>query len=126
LCLEEFIVENLHEDELSEQIIDLGAAKNDLLTESWLRMFGGVTKMILGKMFGTYNISPGPLPNFQVRGTKSEIASYARALGNEKQFMVAAKKFGLDDPRTYKSKIKLDKAIKNFEKTTGLIWPFKS
>jgi hypothetical protein len=33
-------VENLHEDELSEQIIDLGAAKNDLLTESWLRMFG--------------------------------------------------------------------------------------
>ena len=40
--------------------------------------------------------------------------------------MTSAKKFGLDDPRTYKSKTKLDKAIKDFEKTTGLVWPFKS
>ena len=119
-------MENLHEDELSEQTIDLGAARNGLLTESWLRMFGGITKMILGKMFGGYSTSTAPLPTFNITGTKSEIASYAKALGNEKAFMTSAKKFGLDDPRTYKSKTKLDRAIKNFEKTTGLSWPFKS
>jgi len=120
-------VENLHEDELSEQTIDLGAARKGLLTESWLRMFGGITKIILKKMFGTYDrIKTPAFPSISVTGTKPEISSYAKALGNEKAFMTSAKKFGLDDPRTYKSKTKLDKAIKDFEKTTGLVWPFKS
>ena len=35
------------------------------------------------------------------------------------------KKHGLDKPGVGKSKAKLDKAVKNFEKDTGIVWPFK-
>ena len=118
-------MENLHEGELSEQTVDLGASRSGILNESWLRMFGGITKMILGKMFDPgFTPSAAPMPSFT--GTRSEITSYASALGSEKSFLDAFKKHGLDDPRTYKSKVRLDKSIKEFEKTTGLTWPFKS
>ena len=36
-----------------------------------------------------------------------------------------ARDYGLDNPRTYKSKSKLKNAVTAFEKATGLKWPFK-
>ena len=34
-------------------------------------------------------------------------------------------KYGLDDPRTYRSKYALRGAVKKFERSTGIDWPFK-
>ena len=45
--------------------------------------------------------------------------------GNEKKYIDTAKKYGLEDPRTYRDKSKLKKATNSFERITGIKWPFK-
>jgi len=111
--------QKLHEDKLAEIIIDLNTVKSGELNESFLRMFGYWTKKILERMFGG-----APVP-VQVKGTTSQVDSFASALGREKRYMLAIKDYGLDDPRTYKQRGRLDAAVSSFERTTGLKWPFK-
>ena len=60
-----------------------------------------------------------------VKGSPSEISSFARALGSEKKYLEMVKEYGLNDPRILKNKYKLEKATKEFERNTGLLWPFK-
>jgi hypothetical protein len=111
----------LNEGELVEVHIDLEELKNNKLNESFLTMFGSTIKMLLNSMFGPLQ----PYTNFSIKGTKSDVTAFARALGNEKKYLQSAKKHGLDNPKTLSSKTALTKAIKNFEKETGLKWPFK-
>ncbi len=99
--------------------IDLGVNRRGELNESWLAMFGGAVESLMKAMFGG-----GTVP-VTVRGTRSEVNSFASVLGKEKSYMKAYKKHGLNDPVTYKSKYKLDRAVKGFEKITGIKWPFK-
>ena len=93
--------------------------KQKHLDESFLVMFGGWVKWLLGKMFGGGSI-PG-----NIKGSKSEVESFARAMGSEKRYIETAKRYGLDHPTTYKSKAKLSSATKGFEKETGIKWPFE-
>ena len=60
-----------------------------------------------------------------VTGTKKQIGSFQKALGHEARYLKAMKKYGLDNPAAHKSKASLDRAIKNFESDTGIVWPFK-
>jgi hypothetical protein len=46
-------------------------------------------------------------------------------LVNEKKYLDFIKKYGLDDPMTYKQKAKLQLAIKRFETEAGINWPIK-
>ena len=39
--------------------------------------------------------------------------------------LLAYNKYGLNNPATYRSRYRLDGAVKSFERDTGLIWPFK-
>lgn len=82
-------------------------------------MFGGAITTILGRMFGQNTIP------VTVRGTSSEIEAFARTLSNEKRYLTAYQKYGLDNPRTYYSKGELDAAVKAFETRTGIKWPFR-
>ena len=100
-------------------IIDLNAAANGEMNESFLEMFGGAIEMLLGKMFG-YNSNPVIL-----RGTNKQIKNFAGVLNGEKKYMDAYEKYGLSDPKTYSSKHSLDKAIAKFEKSTGIKYPIK-
>ena len=97
-------------------LIDLSA---ETLDESWLRMFGSAIESIMGAMFG------GSTLPVTVRGTREEIRSFADTLSRERNYMDAYQKFGLDNPVTYKSKFELNKAVRDFERKTGLIWPFR-
>lgn len=106
-------------EELVPITIDLSEAKRGELNESFLRMFGGAIKGILDRMFG------GPKIPVTVRGSKSEISSFAKVLGREKKYMQAFHRYGLDDPRVIKNKYKLKNAINGFERTTGIPYPFK-
>jgi hypothetical protein len=101
--------EELREDKLTEIVIDFNEVREQGINESWLRMFGSWTKRLPVK----------------VVGTKSEVESFARALGGEKNYISAISRYGLDDRRTYQSKAKLDSAIRGFEGTTGIKWPFR-
>jgi hypothetical protein len=111
--------EELREDKLTEIVIDFNEVREQGINESWLRMFGSWTKSILRTMFGDLELP------VKVVGTKSEVESFARALGGEKNYISAISRYGLDDRRTYQSKAKLDSAIRGFEGTTGIKWPFR-
>lgn len=113
-------MESLNEGEIVEVIIDLEELKkNDQLNESFLRMMGFWVEKIIKHMFGMPYISGG------IRGKPADIKAFARAVGNEKKYIEAAQQYGLNDPKTYKQKSKLTKAISSFEKKTGIKWPFK-
>jgi len=109
----------LEEDQLQEVVIDLNVKESGKLNESWLSMFGGWIKWIMDGMFKN-------LPrNVKVKGTKSQVNSFIKTLGREKRYINTAVKHGLNDPRTYKNRYQLQKSVSEFERKTGLKWPFK-
>ena len=73
----------------------------------------------MGTMFGGASIP------VQVKGSQNQVRDFARVIGREKKYLSNYKKYGLDNPQTYKSKFSLDSAVKKFERSTGLKWPFK-
>lgn len=109
------------EQDIVSTVIDLGARRRGEMNESWLAMFGGAIKMILRGMFGG-DIVP---PNVTVRGNPSEIRSFANAMQKEKKYIETYNKYGLNDPKTYRSKSILRNAVSKFERATGIKWPFK-
>ena len=108
-----------NQGDLAPIVIDLSAAESGELNESFLRMFGGAIKTILRGMFGGENIP------ITVRGNRGQVKDFARTLAGEKRYYKDYVKYGLDDPRTYRSKYALRGAVKKFERSTGIDWPFK-
>jgi hypothetical protein len=108
------------DDGLQPIIIDLDELKEKKLEESFLAMFGGLVKMVLTRMFGS-----GVTSNIKIKGNKRDVMNFGHAVTREAKYMRAIKKHGLNDPRTYKNKVKLQRAVTNFEQSTGLKWPFK-
>ena len=108
-----------NDKDLAPVEIDLNAAHSGKLDESWLGMFGSWVESILGAMFRGTSL---PL---NVRGTRTQVKSFADTLQKEKKFIEAYHKHGLSNPKTYKSKAELKKATSKFERSTGIKWPFK-
>ena len=99
--------------------INLNPSETDMLNESWLAVMGGAIQTILTGMFGGKTIP------VRISGTRKQVDSFKSALGNEARYVKAMKRYGLDKPETLKTKAQLDRAIKNFERDTGISWPFK-
>ena len=104
----------LSEEELQEIVIDLDAPLNEF---SELMLMGAKVKYMLSAMFNDAPI------NALVRGSRSKVRSFGKALNGEKRYMDSYIKYGLNDARTYRDKIKLNQSVNGFEKTTGLKWP---
>ena len=98
----------LSEDQLKDYIFDLGAARRGELNENILYVFAAWIEYLLAKMYKGRRIP------VKVRGNKIEVTRFTDALVNEKRYMDYIKKYGLDDPMTYKQKAKLDVAINTF------------
>lgn len=109
----------LNEDKLTPMVLDLNALKNGNLDEGLLGMFGAWIEYFMRGIFG------GWAPNIQVKGSKSDVEAFARAINGEAKYMDAVRRYGLDHPTIYKNKAKLDNSVKNFERDTGIKWPFK-
>ncbi|MDP3986999.1 MAG: hypothetical protein Q8P81_02120 [Nanoarchaeota archaeon] len=105
--------------EIVPMVIDLGIARRGDLNENSLGQFGAQIDFMLNSMFR------GGLPSGLVRGTEREIDSFMQALNNEKGYISDYQKYGLNDPNTYSSRYRLESAIKNFERATGIKWPIK-
>ena len=105
---------------VQEDIIDLSQSKNGVLNETLMAAFGDHVKMMMRWVFGDNVFFPK-----KIKGTRSEVDKFLRALSKEKNYMSSYKKYGLSDKRTYDNKYKLDKAVQDFEKETKLKWPFK-
>ena len=100
--------------------IDLNAKSYGELNEGYLSAFGAQIELLLKIMFGGFPRIP-----VSIRGTGSQIDTFIKTLSKEKRYMDAFNRHGLGDKRTFGSKYKLDSAVQNFEKTTGLAWPLK-
>lgn len=98
-------------------VIDFSGAGNKTLNESFLRMFGASVSAILKAMFGGSSIP------MSVRGSPQQVEQFAQTLSHEKRYWDTYQKFGLDSPMTYKSKFRLNQAIRDFERATGIEWP---
>tara|TARA_R110000824_G_scaffold110218_1_gene258160 strand:+ start:1064 stop:1390 length:327 start_codon:yes stop_codon:yes gene_type:complete len=107
-------------NDLTPRVIDLTAARAGALNESWLTMFGSAIKLVLQQLFGEDIGVP-----IQIKGSRSDITAFANTVRSEKRYMSAMRDYGLQNPRTYKSKAELTSSIAKFERTTGLKWPFK-
>ena len=105
---------------IQEETLDLGAARRGQLNETFLSAFGNAIKMMLSWTFGDNVFFPK-----KIKGTQKEVESFKRALQSERDYMKTYARLGLNNPKTYKNKYKLDKAVKDFEQTTKLKWPFK-
>ncbi len=108
------------------KVLDLGEIKKaqklneySADTTSVLNILAAWLEYILAKMFKGRKIP------VRVRGTRLEVTRFTDALIAEKRYMIAVKKYGLDDPMTYKNKSRLDVAIKRFERETGINWPLR-
>lgn len=109
--------------ENEELQIDLNIAKNGKLDEfSILTHMGTKIELLLKAMFG-FGGGGGLVGS--VSGTRSQVDSFMRALRGEKRHMSALLRHGLTDPRTMRSRHSLDKAVRGFEKDTGLKWPVR-
>jgi hypothetical protein len=116
------------QEEVAPIVIDLGALANseinELTTLQKLGMMapeflGSWIQSIMGAMFG------GPSIPVTVRGTSSQIKTFANTLQKEKRYIENYNKYGLNNPNTYKSKAKLQDAVSKFERATNIKWPFK-
>ena len=87
--------------------------------ESFLVMMGAQLRLVLNALF------TGEYFPVSVRGTGTQIDSFVRTLAGEKRYLSSLTQYGLDNPKTFKDKFKLDRSVKSFERDTGLVWPFK-
>ena len=114
--------------DIKEVVVDFNQIKENKqgLNEEQLKEFlfsqtaamGGAVKVLLGMMGFGENFG---IP-VKIKGNRQEVNSFTRALKGERRHMDAVKRYGLDDPQTYKSKTRLNKAIAGFERTTGIKW----
>ena len=108
-------MQKINEDKLAEVSINLDHKGS--LNESFLTMLGAGVEAILKRMFGV------GAPDVSVSGTEPQIQTFVGALRGEKRYIDAIMKHGLDDPKTFASRYKLEDAVKKFESDTGIKWP---
>ena len=65
-----------------------------------------------------------PMPT-KIRGTTAQVSSFTNAVRGERKYMDAVRRHGLHDPATFSSKARLDRAVRNFERETGMKWPLQ-
>ena len=107
----------IKEDKIAPVVIDF--TQKEMVDESWLRMFGESVKGILKAMFG------GAAIPVQVKGSSRDITAFVETLSKEKDWVERINKYGSSNPRSVRSKADLDRAAAEFQRATGIKWPFK-
>tara|TARA_R100001460_G_scaffold95319_1_gene137451 strand:+ start:148 stop:477 length:330 start_codon:yes stop_codon:yes gene_type:complete len=106
--------------DFENEVLDFDALREEQqLNENILNVFAAWIQYLLSKMYKGRRIP------VRVRGNRIEVERFTDALVNEKRYMDYIKKYGLDNPMTYKQKATLDVAIRRFEKEAKINWPIK-
>ena len=120
--------------ESQSRIIRLNVGKKQILNESFLSTFAGLTKMLLSYIMGDTaipvkvkeNQRSGTDPQVKISGTPAQVDAFTSALRGEKDYMITYMEHGVSDEKTLNSRHKLNRAVEAFEVETGLRWPFKN
>ena len=125
------------QDSDNTTIIDLGLARKEAVNERFRHRRRAVKiKITVGQYNKSrFGINVRKIMNAVFRGrdlpvkiigTKGEVKSFIEAMKRETQYLKTARRYGLDDHRTYKKKYKLKRAVSKFERDTGLKWPLEN
>ena len=112
-------MQDINEDKLEEFEINFNHLRDPNLKESFLASFGYMVKSLLKGIFSN------KVPKTRVIGTRSEVEAFAKAMGSERDYLATLQSYGLDNPRSVRNKAVLRKNVSNFERKTGLKWPFE-
>jgi len=103
----------------SDKIVITFPSNKNAINESFLRSFGAAVELIIKKMFGLNNL------DFKVKGPRCAVEAFTQALDQEREYMDSFQKLGLMNPSVINNKSRLQSAIREFERTTGIKWPLK-
>ena len=112
-------MQQVQENKLIKMVVDLEKVKKFELQEKVYTDFANQIKKILSSLFKNTQLP------MSVKGRPSEVKSFAEAIKKETEYINAIKEHGLEDPKTVKSKFQLERAVKEFERRTGIRWPFE-
>lgn len=108
----------LKEDKLVPIIIDLNVS-GDQINETYYAQLGTAIELMLQRMFGLNDLG------FKIRGPRNSVDKFIRTLEKERDYARTMRRLGLDNPSIMNNKWQLDKAVKEFERETGIKWPLK-
>jgi len=117
-CGRNVLMKDLHEDKIVPVVIDL-EVNGDEINESFLRMFGKSVELLLKRMFGLNEIP------FKMRGNSKQLSDFMDTMRQERAYIKKFGAAGLNSPDTWDSRHKLEKAVREFENSTGIKWPLK-
>lgn len=109
-----------NDKDLVPRVIDFKKMRNKSgeLDESWLLTFNAILRWMMPQLF-----MGGTIP-VTIKGSPTEVSSFANVMSKEKRYLKSWKDNGLDNPVTYKNKSILNRAVDKFQRITGLKWPF--
>ena len=110
------------------------------IASPYQRYLATYSKMLLKQMYGqdvmlTADVTNlkeeededvGGKLNFSITGEEDDVKSYGRAIIAQKNYLDAYIQFGMGHFQTEKTREILDQEIAQFERTTGLWWPFST
>tara|TARA_R100001082_G_C4355476_1_gene156660 strand:+ start:962 stop:1288 length:327 start_codon:yes stop_codon:yes gene_type:complete len=106
---------NINEDKMCNAVIEF---KNEI-NEEYLKNFAYSVKEILKAMV------TGKGAPISVKGDASKVRSFAKALGNELEYIKVLGDTKIDDPRAMAQRHKLEASVSDFESMTGIKWPVR-
>ena len=89
------------------------------INEQYLASFANKVEQILKSMV------TGKHAPVSVKGNKQQLKSFAKALGDEKKYILALSDTNVANPETMSIRHDLENSIANFEKNTGIKWPVR-
>jgi len=136
------------EEKIIVPVLDLDSFKSSRLDESYIAAFAYLTKQLLKQWVGDpekyahippdvrkrlkldggiigEDVGQHAVREIVVRGNPQEVKAYAKALGAEAEYLKIYSDLGPDDPKTAGAKAMLDAVTNEFERVSGLQWPFK-
>lgn len=93
--------------------------KKQNLNESFLAMFGSIIELAIKRMFGF------DIPNISFKGHPTDVQRLAKTLASEKRYIDSYLNNKLNSPEVIQNKFRLEKAIYDFERETGIPWPIR-
>ena len=111
---------------------------NMLNETSGSRLVGNLTREIIKAMYGVdfkFDVDLIDITKiineeeenlkFSIKGEPSQVKSYIKSVARMKFYLDAMIEMGKEHPMTAKRKEELDQATEEFQRETGLPWPFK-
>ena len=89
------------------------------IVESFLATLGYASKLLFKQIYGDVN----PI-KVNVKGSTGDINRFAEIIARDKRYQQAIDKYGLNNPKVLGDRFKLQNAIRGFEATTGIKYPF--